>query len=174
MAAEVLHDGVRWRIPTGGLLVVWSAVVLGPSLAAGAAAVALEHLLPLGLAVGGVLLWALGVAQRQRPVTVRITPRAVHVDDVVLPLDELSVAKLVEPPTPDGGWKLVLRAGERVVAVGEGRPRPHLEWLLAAIDEARARFASREALEGREYSFLRKAPEQLEGIIGQSRPPTSR
>ncbi len=166
MAAEVRHDGVVWVLER----------TLGRHGPRVVAAGGLASALVAGLWLGSAWAWGplcllaaiavLVAAQHPYRVEVRITDRAITVTqwrwlgrrDFRLPLDRLEVAK-VSPPRAEGGvGAAVLRAGETVVAVGQGEPTEHLRWLVDAVEEARRRKLERERVEGREYGFMKRAP----------------
>lgn len=172
MRAELTHDGVRWVVRSSAQ--AWSTGVGLVSLLAAALATG-------WLGIGGTplvawvpfLLLVPVVWQLSRTTTVEVTDRAVVVERRAgfvreqerFPLDEVSV-RVIEPHEASGDWLMVVRAGDDGATLGRGQPSHHLAWMVEAIDVGRAGFAARERAEGREYSFLRKAPEALEQLRG--------
>ena len=167
MKARLTHDGVEWVVRAN--LWPWHVGLGAAAVAIGVVAVVLGIPLLALASLLPVVFWGLVVAQRGGRSVMRVRERAITVDDVTLPIDELRVAKLVEPVQLEGGWALVLKADGEVVSFGEGQPVDHLEWMLRAVAEAGRLHGGREEVEGREYSFLRKPPEQLRALTDRER-----
>lgn len=176
MAVELRHDGAVWTLEGH------AAHPLSPVLVGGVAAlVALLGAGSVGLAVGVVVLTvlvALVVAQTERRVVVEVSDRALTVtrlrwlgrDRTRLAIDEIEAA-WVSPPREQGGSdSAVFRVDDTYVAVGPGRPDEELRWLVAAVRAAMEHHERRTRVEGREYRFMKKAPEGLASLVTHSRP----
>jgi hypothetical protein len=164
MNASFDHDGAHWRLTrnlnvalvafamallTGTLLVPYWPWSLGPA----------AVIWPIS---GLVLVQSLQRTQvrvnsheltlEQRSLG-RIQRRIVRVDDIV----HHAVA------TSDRGESaLVVKTREETVVIGAGCDPRHLAWLAQAVGAARRLTGLREQEEGREWSFLRRAPEALD------------
>lgn len=174
MSAQVTHDGVVWDVGRRG---AWPLFVLGGLLVAGGLGAVAASVWGAGILVAaGAGIWLVGFVSGSRRIVVRLTDRAIAVEHRTawsatverLPLDELRSVRIVgEEEAPEA--KLVLRGRDAVLVVGVGRPEAELVWMAGAIDAASAAFARREQAEGREWTFLRKAPEALRRLT--DRPP---
>lgn len=173
MAAEILHDGIAWTIRPPP----WRALV---PLALGLGGMALPLLLAAGLGVPWLALLsllplgliALDALQLPRRTRIHVGERALVIEvrrvggqrRWALPLDGLTTARVSAPRAQGGSGSAIFRAGEVVVSVGEDQPQEHLHWLLAAVEEAQQRLERRCALEGREYSFMKHAPPEVQAL----------
>jgi hypothetical protein len=163
MTASYDHDGAHWRFG-GSTLAALSSLM-----------VALTALLA-GLAYGGwvwalaalVLLIALVVLLQSLPSThVQLTLRAVIVEHrslaglqrQVVRLDDITQQSVAS--TTSGDSALVLRTREETVVIGSGCDPAHLVWFSQMVQHARSLTSLREQQEGREWTFLRKAPEEI-------------
>lgn len=176
---EVGHDGVVWRSKPSPAR--WAALVVALSLAGALVALGLfaaAWLAGVGLALGALVgLIALQSARRSE---VRIDDRQVVVEQVGalgtkterLAMADLRSLEVVPRPDDDGpGWLVARTRTERLV-IGQGQPPEVVAWLHAALLLAIEGQARRAEAEGREYPFLRKAPEQLEALARRPEPPT--
>lgn len=172
MDVEVLHDGVRWsyRQPIGrtSLWALFGLILVG---GLGAAA----GLSPSALALmAGLALWLLVVVVMRYPyrVEARLTDRLLIVDRwrmvgrsrASLRLDELTLVKVSDPPEQGGTGRVIVKADDQIEAFGRDQPRRHTEWFVEAVEAARQSVARREQREGREYSFLRKTPQDVDAL----------
>ena len=185
LPTESRHDGVHCTLgpdPRNALLVHATFYLGAAAVLVGAVAPALtgaSWLLaaaPPGLGLLG--LWALLVSQYARRTEVEVTDRAVTIvrhrlfrapERIRLPLDELEVRRGMPRYEGDSGMILISH-GEEVHAVGHGRPDPHLAWVVAAIVQARQHLVEREQREGREWGFMKKAPDAVEALRGGREP----
>ena len=167
MGAVLDHAGVTWRYGhQTGVAVIAGAVSLA-SLAAVVGGVVVGVWLGVGVAavVGGVAVLVLLQALRRN--TLRLTSRNLtvqgltlgHRDRWDLRIDDLEEVNCAM--SDRGDWALVIRTKEERAVVAAGQPEAWLKWLASAVDHARARSAQREAVDGREWAFLRTAPEDL-------------
>jgi hypothetical protein len=60
-----------------------------------------------------------------------------------------------------GDLALVLQTHHETIVIGSRQPEHALQWMLRAVEHARGRNAEREAEDGREWGFLRRAPEEI-------------
>lgn len=180
MDADVLHDGVRWRYEDG--LGAWGQrwlVAFVAFVAAGLVFALFAGLTSLVLLASLPVAFLTLVALRTPyAIEVRVTDRLVTVDveramsrhRTTLRLDELDVLKLTDPPELGGSGQVVLRADEQVVSFGRGQPRDHAAWMVHAIEVAESAMARREDREGREYTFLRRTPEEVAALRDTTEP----
>ena len=175
LRAEVRPDGVRVFLSATGAgragrtlglgLLVCLGMVAGAS-----AGLAPEALGPLGMAVvalGGLAFAAspgLEIDVRERGVTVLRVRRLGPTERWWIPLHQLK--RCVVHSSSRGGdhHGLLLDDGQRREVVAPGFAREHLEWIVAAVDEARRTADRREGEGGREYAFQRHAPRDVEAL----------
>lgn len=169
MEAQLTHDGVTWRYtPDLGDLVSPLAMFL---VLAGAAvtSLGLTYGLPLAaLAAAAAAAVAVVITARvKRAERVMLTDRTLTVEvrrlltteRTVLRLDDLEMAKLTME-----GTCVVFRTADTLTSVGVGQPRDHVAWFARAVGVALGEVESREQAEGREYTFMRTAPEALRAL----------
>ncbi|MCA9494557.1 MAG: hypothetical protein KC621_31735 [Myxococcales bacterium] len=176
---EVAHDGIVWRSRTSPAR--WAGLVFALALAS--ALVALGVFLGAWIGVVGVLFAALAglvAVQSGRRSEVRIDDRQLVVEDIGLfgtrteriAMADLRSLEVVERPDDLGpGWLVARTRTERLV-VGQGQSPEVVAWLHAALLLAIDGQARRAEAEGREYPFLRTAPEQLKALAREPEPPT--
>ncbi len=169
MAVEVTHSGVRWRTHTSPVA-IWVALLglatttimlgVGSFIVSGVpwlGAIPVLLAVPIGLQLSSTTL-----VLTDRAVTVRVR-QALSTRVERFPLDEITHAGISHP---HGDPVLVVRSEESSVGLGRGQPEAYLEWVVGAIDVPRAGFHARERVEGREWSFMRKTPEDLQALRG--------
>jgi hypothetical protein len=168
------HDGVCWTygqrtdvaLGAGGAVLLLLVGGIGGTFALGWLA---------GAGIAAVaLVPALIALQALRRTTVRLTTRALSIEGrAPLPLgwgserreiriDDIRDARCAQ--SDRGDWALVVRTRDETVVVGSGHDEDWLRWLCSAVEHARARNAQREAVDGREWGFLRTAPEAIERL----------
>lgn len=170
---EVGHDGVIWRsLPRPKATLDG---VCGFALAGAGVLAALTQSLALGLAAAAVVaVVALAVAvQSARRTEVRIDDRQLvveHIGAMGTTTERIAMADLRSVEV--GPSCLVARTRTERIVIGQGQPPGTVAWLHAALLLAIEGQARRAEAEGREYPFLRKAPEQLHAITRRPEPPT--
>lgn len=177
MTIQITHDGVLWEVAAPVVAIplaafAWLGAVFVGGMLIGLAAVA------VALVVGavGAVLGAQHPLQTQIHVSdwaVSVTVRRLFgTERVRLPLDGIDVAK-VSPPREEGGTgSLILRSGQTVLSVARGRSPDELRWMLAAIEQARHHHRQREVVEGKEYGFMKRAPEEVTRLTRPQPVPT--
>lgn len=176
---EVTHDGLVWRTRRHGRGEVW---LLGAALAA--AGVGLSFLLDPRLAFGGVgALWlgaaALFAVQNQRWTEVRLDDRSLVVERHGLfgtEVERIAMADLREVVVGENDFgaprHVVVKTRDDRVVLGEGASSAIVGWLHLAVLAAAEGQARRARAEGREYPFLRTAPEALRDLTRDREGPT--
>jgi hypothetical protein len=168
MDASYDHDGAHWRFGGSVLAVLVSVLVGLVALGAGVAFGGWVWAL-----VGLVWLVALLVLAQSLPSTrVQVTMRAVIVEHrslsgltrQVVRLDDIT--QQVVASTTSGDSALVLRTRDETVVIGSGCDPQHLTWFCQMVEHARILISVREQREGREWTFLRKAPEEIDQLRG--------
>lgn len=175
MGAEVDHDGVVWRLggqPGLQLAAVSTLIAMGAGgVVVGTWAIAAAVLLAI---IPGLVF-----AQASRRSTIRITLRSVVVETRGLlgrttrerfPLDEIREVKVAA--SDSGDWALLVVTDATRHRIAPRARREHLDWLCERVEQARSLFAEHERREGREWSFLRKVPDELDDLLQQHAPET--
>ncbi|MEM6925909.1 MAG: hypothetical protein AAF602_03185 [Myxococcota bacterium] len=175
MNAQVLHDGVRWRVREASTWMLMVALAATMALGVVLLTLVLSGLMPLLLALAALVpLGMVAMATTRVPLAaeLRLTDRQViiersrlfEVQRTSLRLDELDLIDLTDPPELGGSGQIILRAEHDAIVFGRGLSRDHNAWFVDAVEAACATVARREHREGREYSFLRKPPRAVEAL----------
>jgi hypothetical protein len=163
MVVRTDHDGVTWvRYGVVGAVGAVAAVAV---LAFGAsAALATWHLLAFAALTAATFVAGALAVRLVRGEELRVTVRALTADGLTVRLDDIATVQVLSDAR-SGRDALVVetRRGDRHVLAPGSLPQ-HLSWFLRRIDEARAVTAERERREGREWTFLRHAPEDLDKL----------
>lgn len=173
LVAEVGTDGAEVRLGiSAGVRALIAGAVAASTAGGGAAAlwVGLAPGLAGGAALGVALLAGLGLGIRGQEVldirergitleTRRVLGRSTR---TWIPLHELKRAAISGRGTHH--HVLLLEDANKRHIVGSGRPLAHLEWIVAAIEEARATARRREEAGDREYAFQRHTPQEMEAL----------
>lgn len=157
------HEGLAWRFGQDPAVAAMAGLFAASLAVAGAlgAAAGLRGMLAL-LLVALLPLWVAIFAMRRT--TIRLTSRALRVQGRGSERQDLRLDDLVEAKCSQssrGDWALVVRTRNETAVLGARQPEEHLRWMALAIEHAIRRSGHREAVDGREWNFLRRAPEEI-------------
>lgn len=170
MSAVIDHEGVAWTYGRREAAAFVSAGVAAVGFAATFALFAVAPPFAVIAALPG-LLGAYVAVQALRSHTARVTTRAITLTSrtalgrtvaTAIRLDDIVHAAAAR--SKHGDWAVVVRTRSACTVIGSGEPEDDAAWMAAAVHQAIHRSAERERVEGREWGFLRNAPETLTAI----------
>lgn len=164
------HEGVAWTYGRRELAALACVAVFVAAFLVGIVAypvapavspiAALVALVAVYVAVRAMGTHTARVTTRAITVTTRTALGGTSVTNVRL--DDVVHASAAQ--SKHGDWALVVRTRDETTVIGSGEPKDEVVWMGSAVHQAIHGSSERERVEGREWGFLRNAPEAITAL----------